>query len=233
MSRVETIAEGVTLYLGDCREILPTLERSAIVSDPPYGMSWNTNSKRFTGGTREKQLGPGRDDWGDVAGDGAPFDPAPWIDFPEVILWGANHYAAKLPTGTTLIWLKKHLHLLGTYLSDAEIGWQRGGHGVYVANFPFPNTVKVSEGENGLSLHPTQKPLALMDWCVRRTKTAHVIDPYMGSGTTGVAAVRLGRPFTGIEIEPKYFDVACRRIAEATRQPDMFVKPTAKQEVLL
>lgn len=228
MNRVEHIAEGVALHLGDCRDVLPTLSAvGAVVSDPPYGMKWNTNSKRFTGGTREKQLGPGRDDWGAVAGDHEPFNAAPWIGFSEVILWGANHYAAALPLGTTLIWLKKHPHLLGTYLSDAEIGWQRGGHGVYVANFPFPNTVKVSEGFDGLSLHPTQKPLALMDWCIRRVKSPEILDPYMGSGTTGVAAVKLGRRFQGIEIEQKYFDIACKRIEAATRQPDMFVEAPA------
>jgi site-specific DNA-methyltransferase (adenine-specific) len=233
VSRIETIGD-CTLYLGDCLAVeLPPAD--AVVSDPPYGMAWNTDSTRFTGGTREKQLVPGRADWGPVAGDAEPFTPGLWLHYPEVILWGANHYWRQLPLGTTLIWLKKHLHLLGTYLSDAEIGWQRGGHGVYVANVPFPNVTKVSEGANGLSLHPTQKPLGLMEWCVERTKGATILDPYMGSGTTGVACVNLGRKFIGIEIEPRYFDIACRRIEAAYAQPRLFVEPAPKptQEALL
>jgi hypothetical protein len=206
----------------------------AVISDPPYGMGWDTDSRRFTGGTREKQLGPGRN-WGGVAGDDKPFDPTPWLQFPEVVLWGTNHYGNKLPAGTTLVWLKRHLHLLGTYLSDAEIGWQRGGCGVYVAAVPFPNVTKVNEGEGGLSLHPTQKPLALMDWCIKRVKGHTILDPFMGSGTTGVACVKLGRRFIGIEVEERYFTIACRRVEAATKQPDLFIeqpKP-AKQLSLL
>lgn len=230
MTSPVTFLDGrVTLFLGDCREILPTLPKvDAVVTDPPYGMNWDTDSTRFTGGNRSKQLEPGRADWETIIGDNGPFDPIPWLDYPEVILWGANHYAASLPTGTTLIWLKKHLHLLGTYLSDAEIAWQRGGIGVYVANVPFPNTTKIAEGIAGRSAHPTQKPIELMSWCIKRLKGGKtILDPFMGSGTTGVAAVKLGRRFIGIEIEPKYFDIACRRIEEATKQPDMFVEPAA------
>lgn len=122
MSRVEHIADGVTLYLGDCREILPTLPKGALVSDPPYGMGWNTDSTRFTGGQREVGRGEGRSDWGKVRNDSEPFDPSPWLDFPECILWGANHYGERLPRGTTLVWLKKAPHLFGSFLSDAEIG---------------------------------------------------------------------------------------------------------------
>jgi site-specific DNA-methyltransferase (adenine-specific) len=230
--RKEVLADGVELWLGDCRAVLPMLgEVDAVVTDPPYGMKWNTDSTRFTGGTREKQLGPGRDDWGDVRGDHGPFDPTPWLAFDEAILFGANHYAAALPVGTTLVWLKKHLHLLGTYLSDAEIAWQRGGYGVYVANIPFANTAKVAEG----SFHPTQKPIDLMIWCLQRIKSQTILDPFMGSGTTGVAAVKLGRRFTGIEIEEKYFSIACRRISDALKQPDMFIeKPKpAVQEAMI
>ena len=83
--------------------------------------------------------------------------------------------------------------------------------------------------------HPTQKPIALMQWCVEKT-TGTVLDPFMGSGTTGVACANLGRKFIGIEIEPKYFDIACRRIEQAYKQPRLFadeiVKPS-KQETFI
>ncbi len=81
--------------------------------------------------------------------------------------------------------------------------------------------------------HPTQKPVEVMKWCLGFVADAKtILDPFMGSGTTGVAAVKLGRKFIGIEIEPKYFDIACRRISEALKQPDMFIErpAPAKQE---
>jgi site-specific DNA-methyltransferase (adenine-specific)/modification methylase len=86
--------------------------------------------------------------------------------------------------------------------------------------------------------HPTQKPLELMEWCILQLPqdARSILDPFMGSGTTGVAAVKLGRKFIGVEIEPKYFDIACRRISEALKQPDMFIespKLSPKQEVML
>ena len=107
--RVEHIGDA-TLYCGDCLELLPEL-RSAdgVISDPPYGMGWNTDSSRFSGGHRDsvRRQSQGRDDWGDVAADDRPFDPSPWLDFPEVILWGANHFGQRLPVGTTLVWIKR------------------------------------------------------------------------------------------------------------------------------
>lgn len=229
MSRVEHLAEGVTLYLGDCRDILPTLgEVDAVVTDPPYGMGWDTNSKRFSGGNRAKQKGPGRDDWGSLHGDAVQFNAEPWLKIPEAVLWGANHYGQQLPKGTTLVWIKKSPHLFGTWLSDAEIGWSKGGHGVYVHYESFPPPSRIYENDGRRAGHPTQKPIGLMSWCIARLKGRVILDPFTGSGTTGVAAVKLGRQFMGIEIEPKYFDVACKRISAALAQPDIFVeRPSA------
>jgi site-specific DNA-methyltransferase (adenine-specific) len=215
------------LYLGDCREILPTIGKvDAVVTDPPYGMRWNTNSSRFSGGNRDSvaRRGQGRADWGDITEDDQPFDPSPWLTYPQSIMWGANHYAANLPVGTTLIWIKRLDHAFGTFLSDAEIGWMKGGHGVYCRR----DLSLMADLNN--RLHPSQKPLGLMQWCIEKTGGT-VLDPFMGSGTTGVACVKLGRRFIGIEMEPKYFDIACRRIDEAHRQPDMFIKsPSTRPE---
>ena len=78
-------------------------------------------------------------------------------------------------------------------------------------------------------LHPTQKPVELMLWCLEFFQHSNtILDPFMGSGTTGVACARLGRRFIGIEIEPKYFDIACKRIEQAYRQPDLFIERPAK-----
>jgi len=102
----------------------------------------------------------------------------------------------------------------------------------------FEKSFKSSSLEKSLqdAAHPSQKPVELMRWSIEMIGPAEtILDPFMGSGTTGVAAVKLGRKFIGIEIEPKYFDIACRRISEALKQPDFFVEPPApaKQEALL
>lgn len=223
----------VRLINADCREVLPTLGKvDAVVSDPPYGMNWNTNSSRFSGGepSSAAKRGRGRDDWGSIILDDKPFDPAPWLSFPDVILWGSNHYAARLPVGTTLVWIKRFDPAFGTFLSDAEVAWMKGGHGVYCKR----DTSLCEHTQE--RHHPTQKPLGIMSWCVQKT-SGIIIDPFMGSGTTGVAAVQFGRKFIGIEIEPKYFDIACKRIEKALAQGDMFVeRPKAdapKQETFL
>ena len=209
--------DQVTLFCGDCRELAPALGLDfALVSDPPYGMAWNTDTKRFSGGQAPNcwRRGDGRSDWGEVAGDGEPFDPAPWLEYPAVVLWGANHYAQRLPVGTTLVWLKKADHLFGTFLSDAEIGWQRGGHGVYVHRKQFPPPSRMAEN-GGAVAHPTQKPLSLMRWCIERTPAdLPVLDPFAGSGTTLRAAKDLGRRAVGIELEERFCEVAASRLAQ-------------------
>lgn len=205
---------------GDCLEVLPTLDTSsidAIVTDPPYGMDWNTDSRRFTSGwdsvPRNHENGSGHD-WKRVKEDDKPFDPSPWLGFERVILWGSNHYAERLPVGTTLVWIKRYDEAFGTFLSDAEVGWQKGGQGVYCHRAIFsPDTRRIEGG--GRPLHPTQKPLSLMAWCIERLNLpegATILDPYCGSGTTGVVATRLGFNFIGIEIDAEYAKVARQRI---------------------
>jgi site-specific DNA-methyltransferase (adenine-specific) len=213
-----------TLYLGDCREIASGLERpAAVITDPPYGMAWNTDTTRFSGGAQSVKRGK---NWGGhIVGDREPFDPAPWLKMADVVtLWGWNHYAARLPVGTTLIWLKRNDAALGSFLSDAELAWVSGGYGIYAFRDARGPTVRAMEAF-GEAAHPTQKPVPLMRWCIQKAKVPPggvILDPYMGSGSTGVAAVQMRHPFIGIEIEPRYFDIACRRIEEAQRQGDMF-----------
>lgn len=212
------------LLLGDCLRIAPTLTGiDAIVSDPPYGMRWRVDSTRFTGGRWAEAGNPGRgrSDYRAVAGDDKPFDPRPWMAYRKVVLFGANHFAARLPVGTTLVWLKKGDHLFGTFLSDAELAWMKGGHGVYCFRGNFGQMMRRKEaGGDRLDVHPTQKPVALMRWCIERLKLkpgATILDPYMGTGTTGVAAKELGFNFVGIESDPAYHAIATRRLKAARK----------------
>ena len=197
------------IYHGDNREIRLIEGVDAIVTDPPYGMGWDTDSSRFSGGQPSSRYkrGRGRSDWGAVGGDDEAFDPTPWLTFAQVILWGANHYAGKLPVGTTLVWIKRFEEAYGTFLSDAEVAWMKGGYGVYCRR----DTSLMSH--TGERFHPTQKPVALMRWCHEKT-TGVILDPYMGSGTTLLAAKDLERKAIGIEREEKYCEIAARRLEQ-------------------
>src|SRR6187402_1280466 len=103
------IVGDCTLYLGDCLQM--DLTADAVITDPPYGMGWDTDSTRFSGGnsgdSKRKARGDGRSDYGAICGDDSPFDPVRWAAFPKAVLFGGNHFASRLPVGTTLIWVKK------------------------------------------------------------------------------------------------------------------------------
>ena len=210
---------GITIYHGDCREIAPTLQFEAVVSDPPWGMNADTDSRRFSGGyygsSGRERRGNGKA-WGPIVGDDATFDPSPWLACEHVVLWGYHHFAARLPVGTVLVWVKRADEILGTFLSDAELAWRKGGHGVYVHRKQFPPPSRGAEAF-GSPAHPTQKPLSVMRWSIERSGApagAVVLDPFMGSGTTLRAAKDLGRRAIGIEIEERYCEIAAKRLAQ-------------------
>jgi site-specific DNA-methyltransferase (adenine-specific) len=192
----------VTIYHGDCREW--TGRADAVVSDPPYGMGWDnkvTRAEPRRRGTKTSRYGQ------TIVGDDQPFDPGPWLNYSQVILWGANHYAPRLPVGTTLVFVKRYETGFGSFLSDAEIAWMKGGHGVYCYRDMSMH------GDSANRLHPSQKPLGLMRWCLEKT-AGLVLDPFTGSGSTLVAAKSLGRRAIGIEIEERYCEIAATRCSQ-------------------
>lgn len=217
MSKVVHIG-AATLHLGDCRDILPTLGKvDAVVTDPPYGIGYQKGS-----GGRGKHSFRNIEA---IAGDTAPFDPEPFLAFPDVIMWGGNHFAARLPHGRWLAWDKLAGMPEFDSFSDVEFAWRKGRGKDRIFSHLWKGICKASEKAQGKERwHPTQKPIALMKWCLGMIDAGVVLDPYMGSGTTGIACVEMGRPFIGIEIEPRYFDIACKRIEEAQRQSDLFIK---------
>jgi site-specific DNA-methyltransferase (adenine-specific)/modification methylase len=226
--RVERIGLA-TLYLGDCREIAPTLERpAAVISDPPYGIGFRWQGVKRNG--RRTGLSWGRTAdrqpaWSDIVGDDEPFDPSPWLQHECVILWGGNNYAALPPARCWLVWDKRRDQASDDH-GDAELAWTSLDGVIRVHRQVWRGCVREGEENvvNGPKVHPTQKPVALMRWCIEQAKVppgGTILDPYMGSGSTGVAAVEMRHPFVGIEIEPRYFDTACRRIERAQRQGDL------------
>jgi site-specific DNA-methyltransferase (adenine-specific) len=214
---------NATLYLGDCMDILPTLPKvDAVITDPPYGMSWDGKVTRGANGTGK--AGPTRHYGETIANDDKPFDPSFLLAYPIAVIWGMNHYPQHLRKGSCLVWVKRYESGFGSFLSDAEVAFFSKGHGVYC----FRDLS--NQGDSANRVHPTQKPVPLMSWCIEQAgKPELILDPFMGSGTTGVAAVRMGRSFIGIEREPKYFDIACRRIEEAQRQVALFPHEQAAQ----
>jgi len=252
VSRVEHLAEGVTLYLGDCLEVLPTLGKfDAVVTDPPYGQNHKVNTFH-AGGKRDKAVVQRNGKsltvrpkvHKAVHGDDVPFDPSPWVKAaPVVVLWGAHKFADRLPQGSWLVWDK---------VPTGKLRDQGDGEAAWVNDNP-PRPMRIyrllwdglcvgvgarHEVTAGMQRnHPTQKPEVLMEWTIEQARLpagSTILDPYMGSGSTGVAAVRLGHSFVGVEYEVEHFDTACRRIAAALREPDMFVAPPKpmKQEAL-
>lgn len=213
---------SVRLLLGDCLEVLPGLEdgiADCVVTDPPYGMNYDTNGTRFSLGGRT--LEP-------VRGDDKPFDPSPWVDARWCVLWGFNHFP-RLPAGGCLVWVKRTDAAFGQFLSDAEVAWNKFGQGVYVHR----DTHHAIACDR---VHPTQKPVSLMQWCIEKSgcpDDVAVFDPYMGSGTTGVACIRTGRKFIGIEIEPKYFQIAIKRCRDELNRFPLFEKRQNVQRELV
>jgi site-specific DNA-methyltransferase (adenine-specific) len=200
--------DHITIYHGDCLDILPSLSGvDAVISDPPYGMKWDgkvsVGKNGHGSGTRSSRYGE------TIHGDDKPFDPAPWLNFDKVILWGFNHFAQRVPVGTTLVWVKRFDDAFGSFLSDAEVAWMKGGHGVYCKR-----DLSLT-AETLTRTHPTQKPLPLMTWCIEKAgfpKT--ILDPFMGSGTTLRAAKDLGLNAIGIEIEERHCEAAAKRMAQ-------------------
>lgn len=200
-------------------ETLARIEADAVITDPPYGMNLDTDNSRFSGGhvasIAKRGNGIGTGGGASIIGDDKPFDPSPWLDYPAVVLFGCNHFGQRLPVGTTLVWLKRLDAGFGSFLSDAELAWMKGGHGVYAKRDLSMN------GETTTRCHPCQKPVALMAWCMDVAKVpegATVLDPYMGSGSTGIACLRTNRHFIGVECDPKHFATAVARLEREAKQ---------------
>jgi site-specific DNA-methyltransferase (adenine-specific)/modification methylase len=220
--RTETIGE-CTLYLGDCRDVLPTLGKvDAVVTDPPYGIG--ENAHRVASRTKlAKTI-----DYGDFSWDATPPDPeiidAVVAAGSHAIIFGGNYFHLP-PARGWLVWDK----LNSGNFADCELAWTNLSMSVRIFRHMWNGMIRQSE-RDVRRVHPTQKPIKLMQWCLSFLPDAEtILDPFMGSGTTGVACVNLGRKFIGIELDPDYFDIACRRIEEAYRQPRLFDEPAPKQ----
>ena len=210
--------EWATIYHGDCRDVAPALEYDVVVGDPPYGNDWNPDNTRFTSAASEwwsvtdRSAATTRDK---IKGNKEPFDPSPWIDRPS-LLWGANHYASRLPdSGGWLVWDKRAgLEEVGQKwpMSEAELAWTNVlGH---TATFRMRWMGMIRPQSEKVRYHPNQKPVALMEWCIGFMPDGVILDPYVGSGTTLVAAKNLGRHAIGIEAIEAHCEIAAQRLSQ-------------------
>lgn len=214
------------LWHGDCREVLPSLGRfDLVLTDPPYGLGAVLDRTPSETTRWSKHFGTGAPSWdADVSAEGVRLALA---SSELAIVWGGQFYVLK----PGRCWLSWNKIIRNWSSSEAEHAW---------TNIEKPNRVfDYSHGQlatEGKHYHPTQKPAPLMAWCLSHAPDARtVIDPFMGSGTTGVACAQLGRAFTGIERERRYFDIACERISRAQAQGALFEpeQPKQEQETLL
>jgi len=204
------------IICGDCTDaevverVMQGEQIEGIISDPPYGIDWDTDYTRFS-----TEYGTKRVCHSPIVNDDKEFDPLPWLEYPKVVLWGANWYCHHIPIGTWLVWDKRHPN--GTaWLSDAELGWMKGKRGVYL----YAETVQGAHRKER-AIHPTQKPVGLFEWCINKADmTDIVLDPFLGSGTTLVACERLGRFGRGIEVSPGYVAVSLERLHDLGLQPE-------------
>jgi DNA modification methylase len=210
-----------TLYNADCRDVLPTLPKvDAVVTDPPYGLSAARKGKI---GSSNKGVAT---DFGEQAWDIEPIDQALFDAVVAAggwaIVFGANYYQVP-PSSSWLVWDKKNT---GIY-ADCELAWSNTGKPAKLIQYMWNGMLRANGEQRGD--HPTQKPIGVMKWAIGHVPppAETILDPFMGSGTTGVAAVQMGRSFIGIEREEKYFQIACRRIEEAQRQGDFFIEGQA------
>lgn len=221
MSRVEVIGNA-TLYLGDCRDILPTLPKvDAVITDPPYGIAYQHSGGGA--GTPGRRARPSkRNALRPILGDAEPFDPSHLFELaPFVLIFGADHFRARLPNGGTFIAWDKHCGRgPDDSFADCEFAWVNRKVKRNIIRYLWKGIACEKAGEDGgRRPHPTTKPQGVMRACLDMAPDARLIlDPYMGSGSTGVAATARGLSFIGCEIDTEHFYTACRRIEDAQRQ---------------
>lgn len=214
-----------TLHLGDCLEYMKTMPAGsvdAVITDPPYGINW------------KPRINHQDQNWIDDT----VFDPAPFLTIGIVhLFWGANYFSNRLPVSRSwLTWIKRPINYdfnndMRSY-ATTELAWTDFDCNARFFNLVWDGGMRAGDKINRTFNHPTQKPIELMRWCIDLVSNPGdtIFDPFMGSGTTGVACMQLGRNFIGCEIDPKYFAIAERRIHDASLQPQLFLAEKKHEE---
>lgn len=214
----------IELYQGDCLEFMKTLEDKSIdlvLTDPPYGIDYNPNWKTWSGYKQNKNK---------IIGDEKKFNPIPFLErFENIILFGANNYSDLLPCGNWIIWDKRLNEKMDKMIGNPyEMAWYRHkkikGEKIYRILHGGVINADSSFGNNEIRIHPTQKPVKLFQRILLdfTNKTDIIFDPFLGSGTTLIAAAQLGRNAIGCEISEKYCDIIRERVRNECRKVKLF-----------
>ncbi len=201
---------GIVIYCGDCREILPQLDKvDLVLTDPPYGIG------EAAGKNKSRGLLARPKDYGDADWDNEPIHQDEIDDLinraRHSIIFGGNFYA--LPASSCwLVWDKDNA---GTDFADCELAWTNLPRAVRRLRWRWNGMLQEDMANKEKRYHPTQKPVPVMSWAISLTEAQTILDPFMGSGTTLVAAKLLGRRCIGIEIEEKYCKVAVERLRQS------------------
>ena len=206
---------GVTIFCGDCLEVMPQLDGpvDCVITDPPYSINYSPSQNGSTAWGKKNFVGKTV-----VANDDKPFDPAPFLRYKIVVLFGANHYADKLPSSPNWIVWDKRVDLTSNDFADCELIWTNKKTVARIFRHRWSGAIRDSEHND--YYHPTQKPIVLMVYLILQYTDIDdiIIDPFMGSGTTLVAAQNEGRRAIGIELSEDYCKIAVERL----RQPSLF-----------
>jgi site-specific DNA-methyltransferase (adenine-specific)/modification methylase len=207
------IIGNAKLWLGDCRDILPTLPKvDLILTDPPYGIGIDGQKESVNRNPKHNRKAHEFMGWDSATPERLVFELIRYKSENQIV-WGGNYFRLP-PSPCWLVWDKETAGV--TAFADCELAWTNLPTAVRLKRYLWSGPYMRIKEER---FHPTQKPFPVMEWCIERAgKVSSVLDPFMGSGTTGVACMHMGREFIGIEREPKYFDIACRRIEDAQRQ---------------
>lgn len=206
----KVVIGNATLYCADSSNILPDLGKvDAVVTDPPYGIGEAAGKNKSRSNIAEAK------NYGSKSWDNKPVDPALMqlvlAAAKHVIMFGGNYYPMP-PSSCWLVWDKENG---ANDFADCELAWTNLSKAVRRIRYMWNGMLRANNEPRGD--HPTQKPVGVMKWCINQLpeNSRTILDPFMGSGTTGVAAIQLGYQFIGIEKEAEYFDIACRRIEQA------------------
>lgn len=215
---------GITIYHGDCQTLMANQQfgNDLLVTDPPYGM--RDKSQRGTRFSTNSNLHSGQSsprDWAEIAGDAEAFDPSHLLGFHKVVMFGANHFSSRLPDSRCwLVWDKREGGTPDDN-ADCDFAWTNLDQPARLHAQLWRGLCRRGEENAHVLQHPHQKPIGLMQWAIKQCKpTGHelLLDPYMGSGTTLLAAKRLQIPAIGIEIEEKYCEIAAKRLSQEVFQ---------------
>lgn len=221
MTFEKVVIGDATLYRADSMDVLPLICKvGAVITDPPYGIGASAGTGKYG---RLKVGKTGDYGWDDAIPDDALMS-AVVAAGERVVIFGGNYFP--LPTSRNYLIWDKGAGFKGRDFAECEMAWcSWDGNARVLTRDPL------ARGDYKNKEHPTQKPVAVMQWAILHAGQAEVIlDPFMGSGTTGVAALQLGRRFIGIERDERYFEIACKRIELAVSQGQLFAPPPAVQE---